>query len=181
MINFPIWIPDRDSHLFFYFDPSICSTMGFPPLGNSDLVVVSVSIDFPSNSQRDALFYRIAYDCSRADWDGLHDTSHRKYQVKPYSSTWFSATCAAAIVHRNHVFCLNQQNKSSESNVKFRQASNCCKKVLEAAKLAYANKAKESITSLKLGSRDFGRLLIVLPTKVYLLFLMARRCVVFCI
>ena len=28
--------------------------MGFPSLGNSDHVVVSVSIDFPSNSQRDA-------------------------------------------------------------------------------------------------------------------------------
>ena len=28
---------------------------------------------------------------------------HRKYQVKPHSSQWFSAACAAAIVHRNHV------------------------------------------------------------------------------
>ena len=40
----------------------------------------------------------------------------------------------------------------------FRQASNCCKRVLEAAKLAYANKTKESITSQKLGSRDFWRI-----------------------
>ena len=30
-------------------------------------------------------------------------TPHRKYQVKPPSSLWFSA-CAAAIVHRNHFF-----------------------------------------------------------------------------
>ena len=52
---------------------SICSTMGFPPLGNSDHVVVSISIDFPTNSQRDAPFHRIAYDYSRADWDGLRD------------------------------------------------------------------------------------------------------------
>ena len=51
-----------------------------------------------------------------------------------------------------------QQNKSSESKVKFRQASNRCKRVLEAAKLAYANKTKESITSQKLGSRDFWRI-----------------------
>ena len=29
---------------------------------------------------------------------------HRKYQVKPHSSPWFSAACAAAIVHRNHFF-----------------------------------------------------------------------------
>ena len=37
-------------------------------------------------------------------------------------------------------------------------ASNRCKRVLEAAKLAYANKTKESITSQKLGSRDFWRI-----------------------
>ena len=29
---------------------------------------------------------------------------HRKYQVKPYSSTCISASCAAAIVHRSHFF-----------------------------------------------------------------------------
>ena len=71
---------------------------------------------------------------------------HHKYQVKPHSSPWFSAACAAAIVHRNHFFRLYQQNKSSESKVKFRQASNCYKRVLEAAKFAYATKTKESIT-----------------------------------
>ena len=80
---------------------------------------------------------------------------HRKYQVKPHSSPWFSAAFAAAIVHRNHFFRLYQQNKSFESKVKFRQASNRCKRVLEAAKLAYGTKTKESITSQKLGSRDF--------------------------
>ena len=42
--------------------------MAFPSLGNSDHVVVSVSIGFPSNSQWDAPF-----DYSRADWKGLHD------------------------------------------------------------------------------------------------------------
>ena len=51
-----------------------------------------------------------------------------------------------------------QQNKSSESKVKFRQASNRCKRVLEATKLAYPTKTKESITSQKLGSRDFWRI-----------------------
>ena len=45
--------------------------MAFPPLGNSDHVVVSVSPDFPSNSQQDALFHCITYDYPRADWDGL--------------------------------------------------------------------------------------------------------------
>ena len=79
MVNFPTQIPDCDSHspalldLFLSSDASIWSAMAFPPLGNSDHVVVSVSMDFPTNSQQDAPFHRIAYDYSHADWDGLHD------------------------------------------------------------------------------------------------------------
>ena len=159
--------------------------------GNSDHVVVLVSIDFPINPKQDTSFYCVAYDYSCADWGGLRDhlrdvpwedifklsasaaasefcewaqvgldiyIPHRKYQVKPHPSPWFSAACAAAIFHRNHVFRLYQQNKSSESKVKFRQASNCCKRVLEAAKLAYATKTKEFITSQKLGSLNFWRI-----------------------
>ena len=176
MVNFPTWIPDCDSHspalldLFISPDISICSAMAFPLLGNSDHTV-SVSIDFPTNSKRDAPFHCIAYDYSQADWNGLCDhlrdvpwedifksglllllvnlavyIPHRKYQVKPHSSPWFSAACAAAIVHRNHVFR------------SYQQASNRCKRILEAVKLAYANKTKESITSQKLGSRDFRRI-----------------------
>ena len=78
----------------------------------------------------------------------------RKYHAKPHSSPWFSGACAAVIVHRNHFFRLYQKDKSSDSKVKFRQASNRCKRVLEAAKLAHANKTKESITSQKLVSCD---------------------------
>ena len=47
--------------------------MAFPPLGNSDHVFVSVSVDFPINSKQDTPFHCVAYDCSRADSDGLHD------------------------------------------------------------------------------------------------------------
>ena len=83
---------------------------------------------------------------------------HRKYQVKHHSSPWLSAACATVIVHRNYFFRLYQQNKSSESKVKFRQASNRCKRVLEAARLAYATKTKDTITSQKLGSRDLWRI-----------------------
>ena len=133
MVNFPTRIPDCDSHspalldLFLSTDASICSTMAFPPLGNSD-VSVTVSIDFPSNSQWDAPFHCIA----RADWDGLCD-------------------------HFRDVPCENIFQLGA-TEVKFRQASNGCKRVLEAAKLPYANKTKESITSQKLGSRDFWRI-----------------------
>ena len=83
---------------------------------------------------------------------------HRKYQFKPHSSPWCLAACAATIAHKNNFFRLCQKDKSSESKVKFRQASNHCKRVFEAAKLAYANKTKESITFQKLGSRDFWRI-----------------------
>ena len=197
MVNFPTRIADCDSYspalldLFLSSDASICSTMAFPPLENSDHVVVSVSTDFPTDSQQDAPFHHIAYDYSRADWGGLCDPlrdvpwedifklgasaaasefcewvqvgidvyiPHRKYQVKLHSSPWFSAACAAAIVHINHFFHLYHRGKSPDSKVKFRQASNHCKMVLEAAKLAYANKTKESITSQKLGSCDFWRI-----------------------
>ena len=56
LVNFPTWIPECDSHspalldFFLSSDTNICSTMAFPPLRNSVHVVVSVSIDFPSNS-----------------------------------------------------------------------------------------------------------------------------------
>ena len=61
MVNFPTRIPDCDSHrrrldLFISSDAR-----------NSDHVVVSVLIDFPSDSQQDTPFYLMAYDYSRAD------------------------------------------------------------------------------------------------------------------
>ena len=59
--------------LFLSLDASIYSTIASPLLANSNHVIVSVSIDFLSNSQLDTLFYGIAYDYSCADWEGLCD------------------------------------------------------------------------------------------------------------
>ena len=73
IVNFPTQIPDCDSHspalldLFISSDASICSTMAFPPLENSDHVVVSVSIDFPINSKQDTPFHRMAYHYSHVN------------------------------------------------------------------------------------------------------------------
>ena len=72
MVNFPTRIPDCDSHspalsdILISSDASICSTMAFPLLRNSDHVV-SVFIDFPINSKQDAPFRRIAYHYSHSD------------------------------------------------------------------------------------------------------------------
>ena len=49
-------------------------------------------------------------------------------------------------------------NRINLLNLKFRQASNHWKRVLEAAKLADFNKTKEFITSQKLGSWDFWQI-----------------------
>ena len=49
---------------------------------------------------------------------------------------------------------MHQQNKSSESIVKFRQARNYWKRVLEAAKPTSGNKTKEFFTSQKLDPWD---------------------------
>ena len=60
MVNFPTRIADCDSrsrillNLLISSDTSICSTVAFLPLGNSDIVVISVSIDLPSIAKRDA-------------------------------------------------------------------------------------------------------------------------------
>ena len=98
IVNFPTWIPECDFyspallHLFLSSDTSICSTMAFPPLGNSNHVVVSVSIDFTINSKQDALFHRVAYDYSRGDWDGLRD----HLRDVPWEDILKLSACAAA-------------------------------------------------------------------------------------
>ena len=55
MVNCTNRIPDRESQSccfgFIYSDTSICSPVTFPSVGNSYYVVVSVSIDLPSNSK----------------------------------------------------------------------------------------------------------------------------------
>ena len=133
MVNFPSRITDCDSHrpaLLCLFLASICSMMAFPPLGNSDHVVVSVSIDFPSNSQWDGLFrypwediFKFGASASSSEfceWVQVRIdvcVPHRKYQVKPHSYPWFSAACTAAIVYRNQFFHLYQKDKSSDDKV----------------------------------------------------------------
>ena len=145
MINFLTEIPSCDSHipalldLFLSSDALICYAMAFPPFENSDHAVVSVSIDFLSNAKPDALFHRIAYEYSRADWDSHRDHSRDVLWVGIFKFSAFAATSEfcesiqvgtdvyiphpkyqvkphssqwfSTAVHRNHFFPLYQQNK----------------------------------------------------------------------
>ena len=69
--------------------------MAFPPLGNFDHVVISVSIEFPVNSKQDAPFHGTAYDYSCADWDGLRD--HLRYV--PWEDTFKLSTLLLLVVN----------------------------------------------------------------------------------
>ena len=118
MVNFPTQIPDCDPYspaildFFISSDASACFTMACPPLGNSDHVVVSVSIDYSSNSQWNAPFHRIANDYSRADWDGLRDhLRHVQWEdifklsasaVASEFSEWFQVGIDVYIPHRKY-------------------------------------------------------------------------------
>ena len=103
---------------------------------------------------------------------------HEKYQVEPHSSSWFSAACAAAIAHRNHVFRLYQKDKSSESKVKFSQASNRCKGFLKLPNLHML--IKQNSPSLPRNfAQDFWQIANSVLTKVNLLchlYSPVRRC-----
>ena len=100
-------------------------------LGNCDCNIDSVSIAFPSNSKGDALF---------------HPTSHINIRSSLIHPHGFQLVMLLMwLIEVSSFICTN--NKSA-SKVKFRQASNCCKRVLETAKLVYVNKTKESITFL---------------------------------
>ena len=92
-----------------------------------------------------------------SSWNWWTYIPHRKYLVKP-----FSTVCAAIIVHRNNLFHFYQNDKS-QSKLKFKQISNLCKRIPEAAKFAYINKTEESITFQKLGSWGFWRIYSAIP------------------
>ena len=83
------------------------------------------------------LIIKLGASAAPCEWDQVEIDvyiPHCKYDVTPRASPWFPALCAAVIAHRNHFFRLYRQNKFSASTVKFRPASNCCKRILEAIK-----------------------------------------------
>ena len=79
IINQPTRIPDTDMQeptlldLFLTSDKNICSSNLYPPLGRSDHVVVSVTVDFAGRLEKESPFHRKVFDYSRADWDSFRD------------------------------------------------------------------------------------------------------------
>ena len=127
---------------FLSCDAIICSTVGSPPLANSNHVA-SFPIDFKLKTN--APFY-----CTFV-----------------LIGTVFLISWVISIGgHLIHYHVFQQlvllpwlvQISSFVCKVKFRQASNHYKRVLQAAKLAYDNKAKESIISEKRGSGNFWQI-----------------------
>ena len=144
-----------DSHnpalldLFIFSDFSICSAIALPSLGNSDNVIVSVSINFLSNQPQVALFYCIT--CNILVLIGT--VSGQVLLISIVSSCL--CCCNGS---QKSLFCFHQKYKSSESKIKFRHTSNCCKEFLKLPKLHMLIKKKESITSQKFDFWEFWQI-----------------------
>ena len=82
---------------------------------------------------------------------------HRKFQLKPHSSPWFTP-CTADIAHRNHYFHQYHRNATPENKKLFCDSRNHCKKVLKDEKSNYAIATRRSDASHLIGSRDFWRI-----------------------
>ena len=138
--------------LYFSSSDTNCSAMAFLSLENSDHVSVCIDFpsnsegdvlfhdvaydysraDWDSLSdhlrdvpREDTFKLGATADSEFHEWDKVGIDvyiPHMKYQVKPHSSPWFSAACAAVIAHGNHFFRLYEQNKSCESKLKLIQA-----------------------------------------------------------
>ena len=111
----------------------------FPPLGDSDHIVVSVFIYFHWTQKRMSFFIAwlmIIFVLIEMDLMIISVMTHwcmslnsmlllllpnfvcgfmLELQVKPHSSPWFSAACAADIAYADYFFSLHQQNKSFPS------------------------------------------------------------------
>ena len=118
MVNFPTRIPDCDSHspaLLDLFLLTLVFVLQWLSLHWEILIMLFSEFPF-TDHLRDVPWEDIfklgasAATSEFCEWVQVGNDvyiPHRKHQVKPHSSPWFSTACVAAIVHRNHVFCLN--------------------------------------------------------------------------
>ena len=87
---------------------------------------------------------------------------HRKFQLKPHSSPWFTHSCAAAIAIRSHYFHQYHPNANPnatpENKKLFCDSRNRCKRDLKEARSNYVETTRRSIASQLIGIRDFWKL-----------------------
>ena len=97
---------------------------------------------------------------------------HRNYQVKPHSSPWLSAACAAAVAYRNHFFHLYQQNNLLHLKQNLDRLVIIVKGFLKLLNLLMSIKQESLALPRNLALVIFGKLLIVFSIKVNLLYLL---------
>ena len=150
MVNFPTRIPHSDYHSHALLDfflssyASICSTMVFPPLRNFNHVVVSVSIDFLSNSKvnvfRLKLMYKFLIVSVTSSLTHLHGFQLLMSLPQLIEISFF--------VSSNKIKLLNLKQSSDRLVI-------VAKGFLKLLKLF---KTRESITFQKIGSRNLQRI-----------------------
>ena len=82
----------------------------------------------------------------------------RTFQQKPHSQPWFTAECAAAICQRNFFFHRYHRDRTARNLSSFKAARRKCRQVILHAKECYSKHVRQSITTQKLGSKDFWRI-----------------------
>ena len=90
--------------------------------------------------------------------------------VKPHSSPWFSAACAAAIAHRNHFFVCTKR-----INLLLKESSDkliVAKRFLKLPSLHMLIKQNSPLLLRNLALMTSGELLIMFSTKLKLLYLL---------
>ena len=83
---------------------------------------------------------------------------HKRFQLKPHSSAWFTPSCATTISHYNHYFHQYHRNVTPKNKKLFCDSRNHCKKVLKDARFDYAKATRRSVASQLNGSCDFWRI-----------------------
>ena len=176
MNKFLAQIPHRDYRspvlldLSLSFDHGIYSTVAFPPSRNSDHV--SVSIECPSNLQGRFLFSSLNY--FRADWDGLRDqirdvSREDMFKLMLIFVAFATAAKFCGWVQVGLMYIIPHRKYQVKPNSSPSVFSYSC-----SAKLAYVNKAEESITSTVLPLSTNGVVSPALPVRYVVLSVMKR-------
>lgn len=85
--------------------------------------------------------------------------SSHKYQLKPYSSSWFSPACVAAITHHNNLFRKFQRGNSTINKHLFTNVGNQYRIVIHDAKSDNEQHIRGCISSQNISSHEFWRII----------------------